>query len=164
MEDVRTRYSYRKYPFLTNRSSSTKPSRTRSKIMVTPTLFYEINLSWIVHYLSNKNMSSSRNNDTDVDPLMKFMCVKMVVFFCYWQTCLLSLIGTLGKFVPLSQKLWLNPPCLDIQRNGNEVNFSHISLSPFSNNSKNNEFAPQAGSSLRTTGRSSTSNSESLPS
>ncbi|KAF9138591.1 hypothetical protein BGX30_008970 [Mortierella sp. GBA39] len=36
----------------------------------------------------------------DHDPFMKFMCVKMVVFFCYWQTCLLSLFGTLGWIVP----------------------------------------------------------------
>ncbi|KAF8929365.1 organic solute transporter Ostalpha-domain-containing protein [Dissophora ornata] len=33
-------------------------------------------------------------------PFMKFMCVKMVVFFCYWQSCLLSLLGALGVFKP----------------------------------------------------------------
>ncbi|KAF9996144.1 hypothetical protein BGZ80_003450, partial [Entomortierella chlamydospora] len=36
----------------------------------------------------------------DRSPLLKFMCVKMVVFFCYWQTCLLSLLGALGVFKP----------------------------------------------------------------
>ncbi|ORZ00002.1 organic solute transporter Ostalpha-domain-containing protein [Lobosporangium transversale] len=33
-------------------------------------------------------------------PLMKFFCVKMVVFFCYWQTCVLSLLGALEVFKP----------------------------------------------------------------
>ncbi|KAG0323466.1 hypothetical protein BGZ99_002767 [Dissophora globulifera] len=33
-------------------------------------------------------------------PFMKFICVKMVVFFCYWQSCLLSLLGALGVFKP----------------------------------------------------------------
>ncbi|KAI8360149.1 organic solute transporter Ostalpha-domain-containing protein, partial [Mortierella sp. GBAus27b] len=32
----------------------------------------------------------------DHSPLMKFLCVKMVVFFCYWQTVVLSLLGALG--------------------------------------------------------------------
>ncbi|KAF9578683.1 hypothetical protein BGW38_005406, partial [Lunasporangiospora selenospora] len=29
-----------------------------------------------------------------------FLCVKMVVFFCYWQTLLLSLLGAMGLFTP----------------------------------------------------------------
>ncbi|KAI7820123.1 organic solute transporter Ostalpha-domain-containing protein [Gamsiella multidivaricata] len=36
----------------------------------------------------------------EYSPFLKFMCVKMVVFFCYWQTCLLSLLGALGVFKP----------------------------------------------------------------
>ncbi|KAF8937356.1 organic solute transporter Ostalpha-domain-containing protein [Dissophora ornata] len=29
---------------------------------------------------------------------MKFLCVKLVIFFCFWQTCLLSLLGDLNVF------------------------------------------------------------------
>ncbi|KAF8961776.1 hypothetical protein BGZ46_001296 [Entomortierella lignicola] len=36
----------------------------------------------------------------DHSPFLKFMCVKMVVFFCYWQTCLLSLFGAIGLLKP----------------------------------------------------------------
>ncbi|KAF9346142.1 hypothetical protein BGX34_004157 [Mortierella sp. NVP85] len=33
-------------------------------------------------------------------PFLKFMCVKMVVFFCYWQTIVISLVAALGVFKP----------------------------------------------------------------
>ncbi|GJJ77866.1 organic solute transporter subunit alpha [Entomortierella parvispora] len=36
----------------------------------------------------------------DHSPLLKFMCVKMVVFFCYWQTCLLGMLGSAGLLKP----------------------------------------------------------------
>lgn len=31
---------------------------------------------------------------------MKFLCVKLVIFFCFWQICLLSLLGNFGVFKP----------------------------------------------------------------
>lgn len=31
-------------------------------------------------------------------PLMKFMCVKLVIFFCFWQTIILSVLGNFGVF------------------------------------------------------------------
>jgi hypothetical protein len=49
-------------------------------------------------------VESLHQNYMQIDPFLKFLCVKLVVFFCFWQSCVLSILGSLGKHTRLDEK------------------------------------------------------------
>jgi hypothetical protein len=79
------------------RSFSIKQSISRSKnIVSSDNVLVSVNLyAWIEHGVDKWTFDPFFF--FFLAPFLKFMCVKMVVFFCYWQTIVISLVAALGK-------------------------------------------------------------------